>query len=350
MSEDRAFRVVPARSRSSTTNPSGSEDLRHLGVRDAHAEDALDAGRAERERPRRLGRGIPIDRRPERLRRADLLEERRRARDRGGGGVDVRAALEARRGFGLQAEPLARAPHRGRLEVRALEHHQLRAAADLRWRAAHHAADRLRAIGVGDHEHVGSSARSTPSSVRSFSPAFRAPDAQRAPGELRVVEGVRRLPHLEHHVVRDVDDRTDAPHAAGLEPIAHPVRRVAGRPHLEHLRAVARAQLGILDRHLDRLRLPRRRHRPIRQLQRQAVGGRRLAREADDAQAVGPVRRDLEIDDGLPPVLDRGDLESAQAEGRGDLVGIAGHRHELAQPVIDELHSGNCSRNRRSFS
>ena len=148
----------------------------------------------------------------------------------------------------------------------------------------------------------GSSARSTPSRVRSFSPAFARRMRSARPASLRVVERVGRLAHLEHHVVGDVDDRADAAHAARLEPIAHPLRRVTGRTHFEHLRAVARAQLGVLDRDLDRLRLPGRRHRPIRELEREAVRRRGLARQADHAEAIGTVRGDLEVDDRLTPV------------------------------------------------
>jgi hypothetical protein len=138
---------------------------------------------------------------------------------------------------------------------------------------------------------------------------------------------VRRLPGLEHHVVGDVDDDADAAHAARVETFAHPVGRAARRAHLEDLRAVARAEVRVLDRHVDRLRLSGRRHRRVGALQRQAERGRRLARQAHHAEAVGPVRGDLEVDHRLMPVLDRRDLEAACRERRRDRFGIARHLH-----------------------
>ena len=85
-------------------------------------------------------------------------------------------------------------------------------------------------------------------------------------------------------------------------------------------------------------------------LQGQPPDSRRLAGQADVAQAVRTVRGDLEIDDREASGLDAGDLESAQANLVGDRLRIAGHAHEVTQPGKDESHSGNCSRNRRSFS
>ena len=145
-----------------------------------------------------------------------------------GARVDVRAALEARRRLGLEAEALAGPPHRRRLEVRALEDHQLRAGADLGRRAAHDAADRLRPLGVGDHQHVGLERAVDAVQRPELLARLRAPDPQRPARELRVVERVRRLAHLEHHVVGDVDDRADAADAG--RPRAVPASRPAEPP------------------------------------------------------------------------------------------------------------------------
>ena len=54
---------------------------------------------------------------------------------------------------------------------------------------------------------------------------------------------------------------------------------------------------------------------------------------------------------GSRPCSTAGDFESAQADLARDAVSTSpGDGHELAQPVVDEPHSGNCSRNRKSFS
>ena len=43
--------------------------------------------------------------------------------------------------------------------------------------------------------------------------------------EVLEVEGVHRLTHLEHHVVRDVNDNADWPDAGRPQPSGHPGRR-----------------------------------------------------------------------------------------------------------------------------
>ena len=117
--------------------------------------------RASRRRRRwtvlRLARlRVRVDQRLNRRARADLLDERERALERGDRRVDVGAALEPRRGLRLEPQPLAGSPHRRRLEVRALEWRSVVVSArHFRRRAAHHAGDGLRAVAIGDDEHVG---------------------------------------------------------------------------------------------------------------------------------------------------------------------------------------------------
>jgi len=85
--------------------------------------------------------------------------------------------------------------------------------------------------------------------------------------------------------------------------------------------------------------------------QRQAVGGGHLARQPQHGQAVGPVRGDLEIDDGVVALaVDPLHRKAAYREPYGDVGRRSRHVHELLQPGEEHLHSGNCSRKRRSFS
>ena len=133
------------------------------------------------------------------------------------GEVRVDALLPAVRALGAQPQPLGRAEDAVRLEVRGLEQHARRRVADLGLLAAHDPGERDAALGVGDHEVVGLSSRSTPSSVRSFSPGRRG-GRRSARRERREVEGVQRAAEREHHVVRDVDDVRDRAHPGGDEP------------------------------------------------------------------------------------------------------------------------------------
>ena len=139
---------------------------------------------------------------------------------------------------------------------------------------------------------LGSSCRSTPSSVTSCSPALGPADDDPPSGQALRVERVQRAAEREHDVVRDVDDVRDRADARADEARAQPERR---RPELhaaEEPADVARAAR----------RGRRSRCRPAR---RPARGGSspgggasspveqrgHLAREAVDGEQVGPVAR-----------------------------------------------------------
>ena len=115
---------------------------------------------------------------------------------------------------------------------------------------------------------------------------------------------MRRMPHLDHHVVRDVDDRIDAADARSLEPVAQPRRRRAETAHLEHLCAIPRTELRVFDDNLERLRIVRWWQRSIGKCQRQRIRRRCLPSQTDHAETIGTIRGDLEVDDGLRPLLD----------------------------------------------
>ena len=120
-------------------------------------------------------------------------------------------------------------------------------------------------------------------------------------GHLVEVEGVQRLRGQQHHVVGDVDDVVDRPLPGGHQPRLQPQRRGPDLDVGEDAGGEARAELGDLDR--DRgvvvglalagrlgVLLPRRR--------RQLGAGDRvdLAGDAVDAEAVDPVRVELELE------------------------------------------------------
>ena len=189
-----------------------------------------------------------------------------------------------------------------------------------------------------------SSVRSTPSSVRTGSFAARAAHHDPVARQPFEIERVHRLADLEHHVVGDVDDVVDRADAGGLEALAQPVRRRRDRD-LEDLRAVARAEVRRLDDDVEAeslipdpvdpgSRIPdpdpgsriadRGSRHAVQKLQRQPPDRRGFAREADVAQAIRSVRRDLEVDDRLAAVFHAGDLEAAQADLRATVSTSAG--------------------------
>ena len=176
-------------------------------------------------RPR--GRRIAIDDRADSAAGADLLHQRDRALERDDARVDVGAALEARRRFGLEAEPLARAPHRRRLEVGALEARSSSSTPRPRTprrpsRRRSPARDRASAM----TSMSGSSVRSTPSSVVMRLARLRAARrAARAPASCARSNACIGWPSSMHHVVGDVDDRADRTDAGRLEPRGQPGRR-----------------------------------------------------------------------------------------------------------------------------
>ena len=331
------------------------QNPRDIVARHGLAEQPGDARRSQphlRERPRR---GIAID---ERLRaacrRRSAAKRRRRAGDAERRGSDVAAALEADRRLRLQPEPLARAADRRRMKVGALEGDEPRRGADLRIVTAHHAADRARVLGVGNHEHVRLE-RAVGAVERADALAgTRAPDDERAPRQPLEVERVHRLSELEHHVVGDVDDVADRADAGRGQAVGEPLGRGARPRSRTPARSSAgrgRAPRG--GRPVLRPRLPA---GPAAGTVRSGIcSGRpqidgRLTRQADVAEAVGAIRGDLEVDDRESARFDRRHFESAQADLVRDGLGCARDADEVAQPGVDEPHSGNCSRKRRSFS
>ena len=136
------------------------------------------------------------------------------------------------------------------------------------------------------------SARSTPSSVRIFSPARARRTTMRCSASKVEIEGVQRLAEFEHDVVGGVHHVVDRILAERFQALPQPVGR---RPHLhaaQHARRVAAAQLGSFDFHA---RGARQTFSPIpsasdcNRLARQAVKRRHLARHAVVAQAIGAI-------------------------------------------------------------
>ena len=206
--------------------------------------------------------------------------------------------LEPGRCLGAEPEAARGAADRPRLEPGHLEQHVRRGRADLTRRAAHDPgdADRL-ALGVADEQVVGRARALDIVEGHQALALLRPPDHQpTARHEVQVVRVVG-LAELEHHVVRDVDERVDRPHPEREQAALHPVGRRADRDVAQHPGAEPSAQIGVGD--LDRDRIGGRRPRGCdlrrRQRERQIERGRRVASQAGDRHRVRTIRVDLEV-------------------------------------------------------
>ena len=163
----------------------------------------------------------------------------------------VDALLPAIRGLTAERVRLGAPQDPDRLEVRRLEQDVLRRGRDLGLLAAHDPGEPDGTLAVGDHKILGvQRPLDALERAQRFSRSRPARD-ETALDEVEVV-GVERTAEGEHHVVRDVDDVRDRPHARAAEPPLQPERRltdgdVAKRPPDE-----SEAGLWVVDRNLDR--------------------------------------------------------------------------------------------------
>ncbi len=133
----------------------------------------------------------------------------------------------------LQTLRLHRAPDVDEVPCRRLEQDSLCRVGHFRLAAAHHAADRQRAGRVRhqNRERVEFAIRAVERG-QVFARFGQTSDDRRrfALGAFHqrvVIEGVQRLPHFEHHVIRDVHDVVDRPHARQPQTALHPIGRFA---------------------------------------------------------------------------------------------------------------------------
>ena len=151
---------------------------------------------------------------------------------------------------------LAVAAHRLRLEPRALEHDPRRSRRAPRSRRR--PSRRRSAVARSASAMTSMSAarvRALPSSVVERLAGAGPAHDDRGVGKPRVIERVHRLPELEQHVVGDVDDVADWPHALGGEPALQPGRRGADA-HLGGGADVARAEIRRVHPHREACRAP----------------------------------------------------------------------------------------------
>ena len=158
-------------------------------------------------------------------------------------------------------------------EPRHLQQHVGGGRRDLAVGAAHDAGDADRAVvEVADQEVVGGQRPLDVVEGRQRLAVGGPADPEAAAAHLREVVGMVRLAQLEHHVVRDVDQGVDRPHAQQGQALLHPLRRLADGDAAQHPHDEPSAQVRVGD--LDGGRVARRRRRRRRRWAR-AAGSRR---------------------------------------------------------------------------
>ena len=213
----------------------------------------------------------------------------------GAGGID--ATLETVTGVGREIEAPRPAGDRVRPPESGFDIDVSRGVRYRRRRAAHDARERLDTGVVGDDTDLGIEVdRGTAEQLERF--ARTSPANRQSAGDPVEIEDVRRPAEFEHHVVRDIDQRTDRALAASCQAVDHPARRrrkrvdaahdAAGEAPAQVRRFDAHRQPGIVSR-LDRAHLG---------LQQRCAGERSdLARQAVDAQQMPQIGRQLERED-----------------------------------------------------
>ncbi|OPZ65436.1 MAG: hypothetical protein BWY83_03025 [bacterium ADurb.Bin478] len=112
-----------------------------------------------------------------------------------------------------------------------------------------------------------------------------------------IIECVQRLSALQHHIVGDIHHIVDGPHAAGIQPRGHPVGRRLNGDVFQHAARIAVTVLRTLDcyLHTGSTRAFASRQYGFGSAQGHSGYCADLARQADDAQTVRPVRGNKNI-------------------------------------------------------
>ncbi len=228
-------------------------------------------------------------------------------------------------------------------KIAEFDDHVGRARPDLGGRAAHHPADADRPLGVGDDDRLG---MQLAIHVVQRLEALAGPCATHddpAAVDGGGIEGMDRLPELDHHVVAGVDDVRDRPLAGREQAHLDVVRRRADRDSRHPATDEARAQVRILD--LDRETVADRRTRLDdvrgREAERRAGQHGDLARQPDDRERVAAVRLDVDVEHGV--AVQRGQFGPERRARRQDQdpVGVDGQPQLVAgaqHPVADDAH------------
>ena len=247
-------------------------------------------------------------------------------------------------------------------DVAALEHggfkqNRLRALRDLGVLAAHHARDANALLRVGDEQHIRRD-RALLAVERGDDLVFlRVADDDMAAGNAGEVERVHGMAIFHEHIVRDIHDVVDRPHADAAQLLLHPCGRRLDADVGDDARGIARAERGVFNGHGGVVGLIAGTGdlADFRLAERLPERGGGFAADADDRCAVRTVRRELDVEhhavqpDGLGDRLAERMLLLQQQDavhlaagviGVGQAQLLAGAEHAVAVHTahIDRLH------------
>ena len=172
----------------------------------------------------------------------------------GNGQFGVQAFLEAAGCIGTQSKFYRGTPHTRSLEICRFQQHGGRVVIDFADCAAHDTGNGDWTLWISDKQHIG------------LQFAFYAIEGDyllTRPGTAHnnmmmthqiVVKTVQRLAELQHDVVGDIDDVIDRSHACRQQSPPHPFKRRTDLDVADNTGTVARAEIGVLYRHLYHLR------------------------------------------------------------------------------------------------
>ena len=208
--------------------------------------------------------------------------------------LEVDPALEAMRGVAREAVAAGATLDRVGEEEGRLEEHVLRALVGLGGLAAHDAAEPDHARVIGDAQHLLVNLHFL--LVQEQDLLALAPPAH-VDGAAQLVEvvDVQRAAELEHHIVRDIDERADRALPSALEPLLHPLRRLCRRVNAaNHASRKPPAAFGRADAHRMGCIVPCCNPFDTRLLERDSRQRGYFARNTENREAIGPVGRELE--------------------------------------------------------
>ncbi len=222
----------------------------------------------------------------------------------------IGAAFEPVRSLRVQPEPAPREQHAAAREVRALEQDVGGVGRDLGGPPSHDAADGDRRLDVADQQIVRGERSLDIVERRQALPVVGVPHDDPWAREPVHVEAMERLSQLEHGVVGGVDHRVDRPHPARRESGLREERRRSMRHAADHPCQVPGTAVGSLDGHRGHI------GRSLRCLDRHGIGlhdvrpggGCHLSGHTEHGEEVGPVRLDLDVQDGLVQLQRRLDV------------------------------------------
>ena len=252
----------------------------------------------------------------------------------------VDAALESMASIGRKIEAARTAGDGFGPPERSFDVDVARRIRDRRRRTAHDAGERLDANIVGDHAHRAVELdRAAVEQLERLAGA--APPHVQAAFDLVEVEHMRRPAELEHHVVRDVDQRRHAALPAARQPVDHPCRRLGLRlDAANHAAREAAAQVGRFDGHANARLVVDLHGGDRRCLQRRAGQRGDFTRHAEDAQRVAEIGRELEREDGI---VEREHRAQVGADRRGIV------EHEQAAVIVGELELARGAQHAAAF-